>query len=110
MTCSIVLTIGEDRNRIGRAVGRPTRSDEWSFQRSYGRALQPRHCKDLVRMFIQVEMIIADVRARHMPVEVLRLKIEPEYIGEERVESSRPDSLEDYWWKRLHVVATNSPR
>jgi hypothetical protein len=55
-----------------------------------------RHGKDLIRMFIQEEMVIAKVWAGHMPVKVLRLKIKREYIGKESVES--PRNIHDGLW------------
>jgi hypothetical protein len=46
------------------------------------------HGKHQICVIIQEEMVIAKVRARHMPVEVLRLQIKHKYIGKESVESS----------------------
>src|SRR6266849_7349925 len=42
--------------------------------------------EDLVGLLVQEKMIIAEVRTRHVPMEVLRLHVEREYVGKQHVE------------------------
>ncbi len=45
------------------------------------------HGEELVAVIVEEEMIVAEVRAAHVPVEVLGLDVEREGIGQEGVES-----------------------
>ena len=48
-----------------------------------------RHGVQLVRMFVEHEMVVPKMRAAHMPMEVLRFHIEGEDIGENRIHATR---------------------
>src|SRR5581483_8200995 len=45
--------------------------------------------EDLVRLLVQQQVIVAEMRPRHVPVKVLRLQVEGEDIGEQRVQRAR---------------------
>src|SRR5205807_1412195 len=46
---------------------------------------------DLVALLVQEKMIVAEVRTRHMPMEVLRFQVEREHIREQGIE--RPGNV-----------------
>src|SRR5271170_5356422 len=41
-----------------------------------------RHREDLSTLIIEQQMVIAEMRAAHVPVEILRLEVESEHVGE----------------------------
>ena len=45
--------------------------------------------EDLVGMLVEKEVIVAKVRARHVPMKVLGLEIEREHVGKESIERPR---------------------
>jgi len=45
-----------------------------------------RHGEDLVAMLIQQQMIIAEMAAAHVPMEVFRLHVQPEYIRQQEAQ------------------------
>jgi hypothetical protein len=47
------------------------------------------HRKDLVRLFIEQQVVIAKVRAAHVPMKVLRLDVECEHIGQQAAQLFR---------------------
>jgi hypothetical protein len=51
--------------------------------------------ENLVPVLIQQQMIVAEVRTRNMPVEVLRFEVEGEHIRQQNIESAGyfPDTL-----------------
>ena len=54
-------------------------SDPTNFSHPFGDGIG--HAKDLITLFVQKKMIIAEVRSGHMPVEVFGFEVEREYIG-----------------------------
>jgi hypothetical protein len=42
--------------------------------------------EDLPALFVEEEMIVAEVRAGHMPMEILGLQIERKHVGEQDIE------------------------
>jgi hypothetical protein len=44
--------------------------------------------EDLIALLVEQEVIIAEMRSAHMPMEVLGLEIEREHVGEQRIERS----------------------
>src|SRR5437879_3710178 len=48
-----------------------------------------RHGKKLIRLFVQQQMIIAEMRSAHMPMEVFGFQVQHEYVREDRVQRTR---------------------
>src|SRR5471032_2053653 len=48
-----------------------------------------RHGKDLARLLVEQQVIVAEMRPAHMPVEVLGLEIDREHIRQEWAQRSR---------------------
>ncbi len=44
------------------------------------------HREDLVALIVKQQVVVAEVGTAHMPVEILRLQIEGEHIGQHRVQ------------------------
>src|SRR6516164_11828633 len=42
--------------------------------------------EDLLALFVEEEMIVPEVRAGHMPMEIFRLQVEREHVGEQDIE------------------------
>ncbi len=57
------------------------------FSRSLGNIV--RHIKDLLCVFIEQNVVIAEVAPSHVPVEIFRLEIEREYVGKQRPKLAR---------------------
>ena len=47
------------------------------------------HREELICLFIEQQVVIAEMRAAHVPMEVFRLYVEGEYIGEDCVHCGR---------------------
>jgi len=45
--------------------------------------------EDLVALFVQQKMIVAEMWTRHMPMKVLRLQIQSEHVGEQNIQCAR---------------------
>src|SRR5687767_8164509 len=45
-----------------------------------------RYGEDLIALLIKQEMVIAEIRSAHVPMEILGLEIQSENIGQQRVE------------------------
>jgi hypothetical protein len=42
--------------------------------------------EDLLGLFVEEQMIVAEVRARHMPVEIFGLQVKRKHVGEQDIE------------------------
>src|SRR5690242_21636662 len=47
------------------------------------------HRKKLIRLFVQQQMIIAEMRSAHMPMEVLGFQVQHEYVRKDPVQRTR---------------------
>ena len=47
------------------------------------------HSENLLRLFVQEQMVVTKVMPAHVPMEVLRLQIKGEYIGQQLAECIR---------------------
>jgi hypothetical protein len=57
------------------------------FADAFGKGVS--HRKDLIALFIQKQMVIAEVRSRHVPVEVLGLDVERKGVRKQQVQRRR---------------------
>jgi hypothetical protein len=56
--------------------------------RNYSLRARLRHCENLVGLLIKEQMVITEVRAAHVPMEILGLHVEREHIGENGIHRS----------------------
>ena len=47
------------------------------------------HGEDLIAVLVEQQMVIAEMRPAHVPVEILRLEVQREHVGQQRVERAR---------------------
>ena len=47
-----------------------------------------RHCEELIAVIVEQQVVIAEVRSAHVPMEILGLEVEGEHIGKQRVQGS----------------------